>query len=251
MTENDFNVFLNCLRFERLTCNVVFNRDASIYIKGFDRNKDDTLRHRRLHIMANLKFVVEELRRLPFQFDIKAYVDKLKEDAPGPIQVDIITSKKHYDTPFMTDLDFQCNGLYISKHGLSIAKELVEDTGEFAKFRQMSKIIDDIINRVAVYCHPINTSNNIGVRVQKMIDCGWTIQDSQGCIISISDENYDGHCIICHEDVPNIHFKMTCCDARYHASCMRKTLECSYHNGQCIMCKKIMPFLNTHARMLD
>lgn len=248
MTENDYNVFINSLRFHRLMCVVDFNRDASMYIKGFDKNKDDTLRHRRLHIMANLKFVVEELRKLPFQFDIKALVDKLKEDAPPAVQVDVITSKKQYDTPFMTDLDFQCNGLYISKHGISVAEELVEDTGCLAKFRQTCKIVDDIISRVAVYCHPVNTADT---RVQKMIDSGWKIKDSQDCVMSIIDDNYDGHCIICHEDVPNIHFKMTCCDARYHAACMRRSLECSLQTGQCIMCKKSMPCLSTHVQMFS
>jgi hypothetical protein len=249
MTENDYNLFVNGLRFQRLMCNVVFNRDASSYITGFDRNKDDTLRHLRLHVVADLKFVKEELQRLPFQFEIRAFVDELKEDAPAPIQVDIITSKKHYNTPFMTNLDFECNGLYISKHGISIAEELVEDTGELARFKQVSKIVEDIIHRVAVYCHPINTTDNIGARVKKMVCCGWKIKDSQGCVISVIDENYEGHCIICHEDVPNLHFKMTCCDARYHGTCMRKSLECSLQTDQCIMCKKWMPFLSTHLQM--
>lgn len=248
MTEKDYNVFINSLHNHRLMCNIVFNRDACAYIIGFDRNKDDTLRHRRLHIMANLTCVIDELQKLPFQFDIKTFWDALKGVEPTPIHVDIITSKKQYDSPFMTDLDFECNGLYISKYGISIAEELVKETCELAKFRKISKIVDDIIHRVAIYCHPINTEN---IRIQKLIDRGWTIKDSKGCVTSICDNNYEGYCIICHENVPNTHFKMTCCDARYHTICIQKSIECSLQTGQCIMCKTFMPLLNTHSQMFS
>ena len=201
--------------------------------------------------MPDLTYVSEELRKLPFKFEIHALVDALKELAPTPIQVDIITSKKQYDDPFMTDLDFECNGLYMSKHGLSIAPELVEGYSEYAKFTQLTKVIDDIIKRDAVYCHPRDTANNIGARVQKLMKNGWKIKDCQGCIVSMCDENYEGHCIICHEDVPNTHFKMTCCDARYHGECMKKTLECSQQHSHCVMCKTFLPFASTHTKMFE
>jgi hypothetical protein len=248
--EKDYNVFINTLHTQRLTCKPIFNRNASEYIKGFEKHRDDSLRHRRLKIMPDLTYVYEELRKLPFKFELNALMDELKELAPLPIQVDIITSKQQYDEPFMTDLDFECNSLYISKHGLSTAFELVEGPGEYAKFKQLTKVIDDIIKRVAVYCHPRDTAN-IGARVQKLMKSGWKIKDNQGCIETVCDEDYEGHCIICHEDVPNIHFKMTCCDARYHDECMKKTLECSEQHNHCVMCKTLLPFSSTHTRMFE
>ena len=57
-----------------------------------------------------------------------------------------------------------------------------------------------------------------------------------------NEENYSGNCVICMENVPKSHYKLKCCDARYHIRCLYKAMTEGATNmcvtKQCLMCKK-------------
>ncbi len=249
MTETDFNVFVNGLQHHRLRCTSVFARKSSAYINGFERLLDDTLKHRRILISLDIHYVLKELDNLPIYFDRQPIENELYNVLPMPIIIDVITSKNAHNEPFMTDLDFECNGLYMSKYGLSIASSLVKNSNEYSKFVKMNDVIKDIVNKEAVYMHPYVVQSNIANRVNKFIERGWKIRDCLNCISSITDISYDGHCIICHDNLPEIHFKLTCCDARYHTQCLKMTLDMHSQSRECIMCKAQLPLQTTHGNL--
>lgn len=253
MAEKDYNVFINSLKEHRLKCKVIFNRSASEYINGFEKITRDDLKHRRIHIQLDINNVVRELYALPIKFDRQPFEHRLVNLTPPPIVVDVITSMYPRDDPFITDLDFECNGLYISKHGLSICPALSKGLSEYNKWIETNRIVNDIICQVAVYMHPNGTNPNISTRTNKLIESGWTIEDHLKCVTSVSDGSYDGHCIICHESVPKVHYKLTCCDARYHGYCLKRVFQLDHNTfkQECIMCKSHLPIQPTHCHLFE
>lgn len=251
MVENDYNMFINGLKDNRLTCKAVFDRTASEYINGFEKVGDDSLRHRRITVQVDVNHVLKELYALPIKFDRQPFEQQLFQVMPPPIVVDVITSKHVRHDPYLTDVDFECNSLYITRHGLSICPTLSKGLSEYDKWIEINRIISDIISKVAIYMHPNGTNQSIAKRVDNLIERGWTIDDYLKSITSVSDGSYEGHCIICHESVPGVHFKLTCCDARYHGHCLKRVLELEHSpfKQECIMCKAPLPIRPSHSQL--
>lgn len=250
MTDKEFNLFINKLKDIRLAYKTLFIRAASEYLKGFPNN-DVSLLHRKICIHVDTKHFLTELDKLPFIVDRYETIKSILSYAPPSIVVDVITSVKQYNEPFFTDVDFECNGLYLSKHGLSVSKSILSDDSIYGNIQKINSIIENIIDKKAIYLHPFNTENNIGKRTEKLLNKGWTIQDTLKVVTSINDEHYDGHCIICHETLPKTHYKFTCCDARYHRQCIKKVIKNIQEKKKCIMCNTIIPIVCTHYFLFD
>lgn len=253
MHEKDYNMFINGLKDRRLKCSVIFNRTASEYINGFEKVTGDSLKHRRVHIQPDINHVIHELYALPFKFDRQSFEQQLIDVTPPAIVVDVITSKTVRNDPYLTDVDFECNSLYISKHGISISSSLSQGLGEYDKWMETNRIVNDIVAKVATYMHPNGTNQNIAKRANKLMEKGWKIEDYLKCVTSIVDDNYGGYCIICHDTVPGAHFKLTCCDARYHGHCLKKVLEIEHNpfKQECILCKKTLAIQPTHSNLFE
>jgi hypothetical protein len=259
LTDNDYNCFINSLQNVRLSCKVLFCRNASVYIDGFP-TIDNTIKHRRITVFITSKFFITELNKLPFEFNKFHIINSILASAPSPVYVDILTSEKQYNEPFFTDLDFECNALYLTKHGLSISSKILSlcDVGDYAKYVKINKVINNIIEKKAIFLHPNSTSKIIAKRTNKLMDKGWTIQDKFKCYTSIFEHDYEGYCIICHDKLPPNHFKFTCCDGRYHKKCMQTTIEVFNRTNNdsnilnhCFMCKKDIPILESHSLIFD
>jgi hypothetical protein len=254
MVQNDYNMFINSLKDHRLKCTVLFNRTASEYINGFEKVNEDSLKHRRIHVQVDVNHVIKELYALPIKFDRQPLEQQIVDLIPPAIVVDVITSLYPRNDPFLTDLDFECNGLYMSKHGLSICSSLSKGLSEYNKWVETNRIVNDIISRVAIYMHPDGTNPNIAKRANKFIERGWKIEDFLRCMTSVLEKDYDGYCIICHENLPEVHFKLTCCDARYHGHCLKRVVVEVDNNPfkkECVMCKAGLPIQTTHGYLFE
>jgi hypothetical protein len=161
-----------------------------------------------------------------------------------------------YEAPF-SNLDFECNGLIYTKHGIHMSKSIFNRLQEeyltgtdfdyihypaifdpLQNFQKLQKILDDIDNKNAIV---VNT-NVSQQRISKMIGKGWTLSSNQLILSPIiktnaaavpendkdSDDSEENSCIICHEkftkwDVnSNLGpaYKLRCCEARYHLKCI-------------------------------
>lgn len=144
-------------------------------------------------------------------------------------------------------LDFECNGLLMNRAGMRLSKELTRLTvrNPMAYHRRYEQVMKDILARKA----NIVSRGNEDVpqyRVEKMLKNGWNITKflTVKYMTGAGDEPpYDGYCIICHEDVGAQHYKMRCCDARFHSKClldaMQKGDASMEATGKCVMCKSM------------
>jgi hypothetical protein len=142
------------------------------------------------------------------------------------IKLDIFISQTPYDDPFFGDIDFECNGLYLTKHGLAVSKQLTQNLSFLDKHMKLQRIINDIIIKNAVWLNPTT------YRIYKMIIKEWNIfNDKVSIMISYDTEI----CLICRDDCSDMMFKMKCCEAKFHFKCFIN-LNTQDQKNKCIHC---------------
>ena len=169
------------------------------------------------------------------------------------IDVDIIHTdnieKNMYDI-LSSNFDFECNALIItSDNEYKLAKTISISLNPMEKIEKIKSIISDINNNKAI----IIQENNIDVpiyRLGKMISKGWKICSAYFEIMK--DEQYDGHCIICHGEVETDkhHIKDCGCDARFHMGCYLKMIKHEKFKHECPMCKGCCIIKKTEERFI-
>lgn len=135
------------------------------------------------------------------------------------VHVDVIVSDTR---PPYSDLDFECNGLLMSVGGLTLCDQLAEKKSILQKFETLTRIVGDIKDRKAIIVR-----SKIQ-RIQKMLGKKWNI-------VGHSEIENGDSCIICAVPFKNDGFKLKCCSAAYHDTCLLRTTE---RFGECIQCKK-------------
>jgi hypothetical protein len=239
----NFEKFKQIVKNKRLKMKMVATKDPLEYNPDFDTSQSSTVVHHVVEISLNKDRVIKELKSL--QVDTRVIRDffHLKIEDPC-IKMDILVTEKPVDHPFFGVADFECNTLYLTKHGFGLSPEICPQKDILTKKLEIDRIMDDIINHRAKF---MRTSH--GSRCVKLFRKGWTVYDR--FLTSIKDKNYDGYCIICHDELPETHFKMNCCDARYHSKCLGKFLD--NQNGtiqQCPLCKNHCVIGEEHERLL-
>lgn len=161
--------------------------------------------------------------------------------AAAAISVDIMYAKCHrfsfYHPPFGT-VDFECNGLLLTKSGVALSPTIYSSLSPMARHEKLNDIIQDIRDRRAIYVDIPSP-----LRIAKMMAKGWTIVTKYvEQVEAVAGTEGAEMCIICHEDLAD-HYKLRCCNARYHRTCLVKALDsdnkyCVAATGQCIMCKQ-------------
>ena len=237
MTERDFEILVEEFRLKKIEVHLEFQRDRTLLSAYFANihSNDLTLQHIRLFLTIDMEEVNRALHNLPIKVNHRF--------TPPVIKLDVITSKNTFSYPLISTPDFECNALYLTKHGISLAPE-ISFTNDFLKQEmKKQKIMKDIIQKKTTYLNPdpdSEVSNAILIhRVSTMLSNGWLIEDD--IVSTVNDNAYEGHCIICHEIVQNVHFKLHCCDARYHGKCLHNAMSYGLTamrlTNTCIMCK--------------
>lgn len=161
-----------------------------------------------------------------------------------PMILDIIVTKCkdfHMFSPPFSTVDFECNGLLLTKMGISLSPSLYPEWSLIDRHNKLDGIIDDIRCRRAVYVDPTSLTPQ---RISKMKSKGWTVvmRAIQQATVDASAQEM---CIICHDDIApySICFKLKCCSAMYHRACLERALVsdndyCMSCTGCCIMCKQ-------------
>lgn len=144
------------------------------------------------------------------------------------IKLDIFTSITPYDEPFFGDIDFECNGLYLTKHGLSVSKRITQNLSFLETNTKLQEIINDIIHKKAIWLNPNSC------RIYKMIIKDWNIFNNQ---VLIMLSNNSEICLICRENCSEIMFKMKCCEAKFHVKCFIN-FHIQDQKNKCIHCNK-------------
>lgn len=181
----------------------------------------------------------------------------------------VVMNDESYDPPF-SNLDFECNGLVLTKHGIRLSKYLLDSLLGAGRNRRcdplliqeyIAKIQKDIIDKLArpVYSGP-DSKYPMDYRVEKMLEKNYkiaynTIEKITEDIIVSEDGSHASTCIICHDDLSkDDHFKLKCCDARYHSNCLVRACFTGHlsmsQTHRCVMCRqdvssRVIPEINT------
>ena len=227
-----------------------FDRLAVEYIPNiYDRCK--TMRHRRCEITVIPDYIstcglrkclpgvlLEEMKDLAIEFEEKIK-QRFSQNIVFTLDLMIVTEprEKHTIQPPFGPLDFECNGLLANSNGLVLSNELHWQGGPMGYDRKYKQVTEDILNMKAVIARRIE---GFDYRFKKMMSKGWTIDGFQ-TLSYIQDPAYDGYCIICHDETKEKHYKMKCCDARFHLKCAIKAYTFGENSvcakNKCIMCK--------------
>ena len=168
------------------------------------------------NILSTILLNTKEIKNVLKNMNNKLFIMKL----------DIFISQTIYNDPFFGDIDFECNGLYLTKHGLAVSKQLTQNLSFLDKNIKLQKIINDIISKKAVWLNPTT------YRIYKMIIKEWNIFNNK---VSIMISNNTEICLICRDDCSDMMFKMKCCEAKFHIKCFIN-LNIHDQKNKCIHC---------------
>ncbi len=236
----DIDVYLPNNNFKQLVIELLNNnytihkkiiRKGSQYFNNIDINIADKLTHIILYIKPSLSKVYEILSQIILNTDeIKSILKKMKKEL-FIIKLDVFISDIKLNDPFFGEIDFECNSLYLTKHGISISNKLTKSLTFLETNNKLQEIINNIIKKKAIWINP-----NIK-RIYKMFIKEWNI-DHNKVYLHSNEENYEKNiCLICQEDIDFLSFKMKCCNGYMHVNCFIELLN-SENSNKCIHCNK-------------
>ena len=239
----------------------VFSRDPKEYFPTLSIGANQ-VRHDRYVIYPinrnNIKKVFAELKTvIPYEIaseynrffrEFNVFMTTINNVRPITLDLMVVLIPSflmNIEPPF-GNLDFECNGLIMNKDSIRVSSSLLKSycSHEFlespvTKINVLTKILSDIKEKKAIFCYKPDFPWH---RTVKMGSKGWNLEGFFEEIEIISDATYTGHCIMCHQDLPEIMLKMKCCDARYHAKCMLQAFQTGNYSmistNKCVMCKK-------------
>ena len=155
---------------------------------------------------------------------------------------------KAIDPPF-GPVDFACNSLLLDRLGFRLSRHYATAGNDPVNHtKSFMQVLGQIDNKQAVL------ANLRWYRVDKMEAKGWLIIGLYNEVERVKIE-YSGHCIICHSNVPHDHFKLKCCDARYHPQCLHQAIvegaTSMKTRNECIMCSTALNKIQEDADRLE
>ena len=275
--ETKLEEFLIQLKAKNMLVKTLFCRDAKTYLPNIKVETGEIM-HYRMVIRPNIfvKFDRPSFMMELFEEEFEAMLTKasqIKQEI-GIVYLDLLVNKtnKELDPPF-GDLDFECNGLVLSKDGIRMSRCLherwVTRTLPIELDERLSKIKEDILKKRAVPI-PQEMTPKMAYRTSKMILKGYEIVledilsiepdlinssttmehpihiDASDSDTMSSKEDNTPYCIVCHEDLTTTrHYKLSCCEARYHEKCLvlaaYKGSSAITRTQTCIMCRQRVP----------
>ena len=132
--------------------------------------------------------------------------------------------------PPFANLDFECNGLVLTRDGIALSEHLKSHIvgardNPMRQQREIQRILKETLEWKARLAQPEPAAH----RVRKMVRKGYRIvgfkyvREAAGAAAA-PPAAADGanRCLICHGDLVGAHYKLDCCDARYHARCLER-----------------------------
>lgn len=198
---------------------------------------------RRFKVSLDENYWRQVATRFPVPMDVRHLEDNTKR-FPS-VSVELRMTGDLELGPFIHTLNFECNGLYLTRKGLLISHQVGEEGfGLMRHFNTLERVVRDIQQKKAKIMFSINHMQY--VRTTELLDAGWTVYDET---LTTVRDSQGGVCLLCHEDLPEIHFKMQCCNARYHGSCLKTALAKGYKT-ECMMCRSPCHFDTRHYVIL-
>lgn len=240
ITYDNMTKFLRDCRMNHLMAYPELDEDDSAY-----HDMGDNAHGVKYTVALDTSYWRQVASRYPISVDTFELEEQCKNVEPLHLVV-THTFETTLEPPFET-LDFECNSLFVSNHTINVCSQ-VEITANdvLGKYKTITRIMDDIAEkrtRLMYSCSP-----SMSEKAKALLDDGWTIYDD--ILTSVSEDTETDMCILCHEKVPTQHFKLHCCNARYHGKCLKKCIEAGF-TTKCCMCRSDVFLDEQHFVMLD
>lgn len=251
MVSHSIEAFVDNLRDNNIHVHKVFEKDdAKKYLPMLDV-PPGVLRHLRFQATNLNKSIIRYVTQLLKEGlndavqsyvsqEISAFESSLRNASTAcePLTVDVFVAdcyNFHKICPPFNTVDFECNGLLLTKNGISLSSSVYPMLSITERQDTLCVIIQDIKMRKAVYVDSLLSIT----RMNKMRAKGWTIGMKYVCTHEDPPHDKDV-CIMCHDDIDSKYYKLPCCNAMYHKSCLVGVLSSTY-GEKCIMCKNPTP----------
>jgi hypothetical protein len=253
MREEHVASLLQHLRAQNISVRQVFERaDAKSYLPNLTV-PHGVLKHMRFKLSPLTQSKARELRnvimsklhpvaRQRVKDKITNFVVELIDEADEvqPLTLDVMVASNDnfhkYHPPF-GNMDFECNCLMMTSAGIQLSPALYPSASVIVRHQKLNSILQDIRDMKARY---VDVDNLAVYRVVKMKRKGWEIPMN---IIQKEADVHNDVCIICHDELaPCDHFKLPCCNARYHRQCLLNAFSqgdsAMEQTLRCVVCKQ-------------
>ena len=171
-----------------------------------------------------------------FAADIVASFAKDVDGGRRSVDLDLVVVPRagHFRLPCAV---YDVDGLCLDRRGvfLSVANRY-DDV--HARSTRLMDVLDAVYALRATYePAPPGREHDAASAVALVTDAHWSVEPV--VVVPGGAGAYEGHCIVCHDAVPEgQHHKLRCCDARYHSECLRATAQRVFVSRACIMCRR-------------
>lgn len=270
---------LEDLRAQCFTIRALSDCEPCDYIPGITLTPGQ-MRHRRFRIYAFSRDAPSSIRDAilgrihdgfhpVFRGALRDFTDQLYAAMPRfpsvllDLMVSCVPLSVVQPEPPFANLDFEANGLILTQQGIGLSSFLRSRLGVISNAvhaqKELQRILDDIGLFRARLAQPIVAD----YRIRKMIRKGYTITGFRDMVYiprppaatPATPPPADlGHCLICHGDLDGSHYKLFCCEARYHARCLFDACtigpNAMTRTDRCPMCRTRMSLLREDAIIL-
>ncbi len=208
-------------------------------------DSSDNARDVKYKVALDCMYWQQVASKYPISLDIHELAEQCKSVPPLHLVV-THTFETPTEPPFET-LDFECNSLFITGHCINVSSQIeIQDNDMLGKYKTVSRIMDDIAAKKTRLMY--SCSNYMAAKAKTLLSEGWTIYDD--VLTSVSETTETDVCILCHDKVQPLHFKLHCCNARYHGKCLKKCIDAGF-TTKCCMCRSDVFLDEQHSVMLD
>ena len=144
----------------------------------------------------------------------------------------LVVQRCEMKNPFQNQPDFDVNGLFMDIRGVFASPAVCSISSPMVRYTRMQEIVKNIEMRQANF---LGWSDSSNWRMIHMLRKGWTVPFT---LVTDVTEKYEGHCLVCHDQVPEKHVKLPCCDARYHLDCLIGASKQMIKRAKCVMCNQ-------------
>ena len=152
ITERNYHKFIIEMKQKRFKVVELFCHFARDDFRSILVN-DQNMKHIKLSVVIDYDTLNREIDLLPIHGKIRK---RLVGVINSPmILVNILRSTRTYADPFISHIDFECNGLFLTKFGISVSSSIhSEFIGILAANQLKERIVNDIISNHVVVITP-------------------------------------------------------------------------------------------------
>ena len=197
------------------------------------------------HVGLDNMYWKQVASKYPISLDLSEIEEQCRSVAA--LQLVVTHTYEECDEPSEETLDFECNSLFVTSSGFHVSSQVEIKNGDImGKYKEVTRIMEDLNKKKTRLMYSCGV--DMAEKGRKLMNDGWTIYDD--AITTVTSTDDAELCILCHDKLPVHHFKMYCCNARYHGKCLKDCIDHGF-TTKCTMCRSDAFLDDQHYVLLD